>query len=67
MQAIGNMDETPMTFDMPLDRTVDAIEKKHTCQNLGHEKDRFTVVLACLADGIYQIEAHGNPQAENNA
>ena len=28
MQAIGNMDETPMTFDMPLDRTVDAIGEK---------------------------------------
>ena len=52
MQAIGNMHETPMTFDMPLDRTVDAIGKRNILvKTSGHEKDRFTLVLACLANG----------------
>ena len=52
MQAIGNMDETPMTFDMPLNRTVDAIGNKTILvKTSGHEKDHFTVVLACLAYG----------------
>ena len=52
VQAISNMDETPMTFDMPLDRTVDAIGNKTILvKTSGHEKIHFTVVLACLADG----------------
>ena len=42
LSQIGNMDETPMTFDLPPNRTFNPS---------GHEKTRFTVVLACMADG----------------
>lgn len=41
---IGNMDETPVWFDMPSVRTV-------LVNKTGHEKSCFTVVLSCLADG----------------
>ena len=52
MSQIGNMDETPMFFDMPGNRTVDF--KGSTSINVktsGGEKSHFTVVLSCLADG----------------
>lgn len=49
---IGNMDETPVWFDMPTSRTVDASGKKTIqVKTTGHEKSRFTVVLSCLANG----------------
>ena len=49
---IGNMDETPVWFDMPSARTVNAKGTKTVLVNTtGHEKSRFTVALACLADG----------------
>ena len=49
---IGNMDETPVWFDMPSARTVTTRgEKTVTISTTGHEKSRFTVVLSCLADG----------------
>ena len=52
LEQIGNMDETPMQFDMPLDRTLNNKgDKTITIKTTGHEKDHFTVVLACLADG----------------
>ena len=52
MQQIGNMDETPMNFDMPPSRTVNtAGEKSILIKTTGNEKNHFTVVLACLADG----------------
>ena len=41
-----------MWFDMPSARTVNAKGAKTVLVNTtGHEKSRFTVVLACLADG----------------
>ena len=43
---IGNMDETPMNFDMPPNRTVNSKGSKTVLI-----KTRFTVVLACMADG----------------
>lgn len=50
--AIGNMDETPMTFDLPSNRTVDSKGSKTiNIKTCGAEKSHFTVVLACLADG----------------
>lgn len=50
--CIGNMDETPMCFDMPGNRTVETKGKKTVLlKTTGHEKTRFTVVLTCLADG----------------
>ena len=48
---IGNMDETPAWFDMPTSKTVDSVGAKTVLlKTTGHEKTRFTVVLACLAD-----------------
>jgi len=50
--SIGNMDETPMTFDAPGNRTIDVKGSKTiTIRTSGAEKTHFTVVLACLADG----------------
>ena len=52
LQQIGNMDETPMNFDMPLSRTVDTLGNKSILiKTTGNEKNHFTVVLACMADG----------------
>ena len=49
---IGNMDEMPVWFDMPTSKTVDSTGAKTVLlKTTGHEKTRFTVVLACLADG----------------
>ena len=49
---IGNMDETPVWFDMPSARTVsEKGEKIILVKTTGNEKYRFTVVLACMADG----------------
>lgn len=49
---IGNMDETPVWFDMPSARTVNTRgEKTVSITTTGHEKSHFTVVLSCLADG----------------
>ena len=49
---IGNMDETPVWFDMPSPRTVNARGERTVLVNTtGHEKCRFTAVLSCLADG----------------
>ena len=49
---IGNMEETPMNFDMPPNRTVNSKGSKTVLiKTTAHEKTRFTVVLACMADG----------------
>ena len=52
LSQIGNMDETPMTFDLPASRTIDN-KGKCTVQirTTGHEKTHFTAVLSCMADG----------------
>uniref|UniRef100_A0A8C7WSV8 DDE-1 domain-containing protein n=1 Tax=Oryzias sinensis TaxID=183150 RepID=A0A8C7WSV8_9TELE len=48
---ITNMDEVPLTFDIPVSHTV---EKTGTStiaiRTTGHEKSAFTVVLGCQAD-----------------
>ena len=52
LSQIGNMDETPMFFDMPGNRTVDF--KGNTTVSVktaGGEKAHFTVILSCMADG----------------
>lgn len=49
---IINMDEVPLTFDIPMGRSV--AEKGQKSVNIvttGHEKSHFTVVLACCGDG----------------
>ncbi|KAM3915673.1 pogo transposable element with KRAB domain [Leptodactylus fuscus] len=49
---IGNMDEVPLTFDVPSNRTVDVKGAKTvTVKTSGHEKTHYTVVLSCCADG----------------
>ena len=46
------MDETPVWFDMPSASTVNNKgEKTVLVKTTGHEKARFTVVLACMSDG----------------
>lgn len=52
LSHIGNMDETPVFFDLPSNYTVDSKGAKTVfIKTTGHEKCRFTVVLSCLADG----------------
>lgn len=49
---IVNMDEVPLTFDIPLGRSIaEKGQKTVTVRTTGHEKSHFTVVLACCADG----------------
>ncbi|KAK3549935.1 hypothetical protein QTP86_016788 [Hemibagrus guttatus] len=49
---ITNMDEVPLSFDIPVNHTV---EKKGTStisiRTTGHEKPAFTVVLGCYGNG----------------
>ena len=52
LDCIGNMDETPVNFDMVGNNTVNKRgEKTVLLKTTGHEKCRYTVVLACMADG----------------
>ena len=52
LACIGNMDETPITFDMLSNRTVNKIgEKTVLVKTTGHEKAKYTVALSCMADG----------------
>lgn len=51
LSCIGNMDETPITLDMPANRTVNQKgEKTVLIRTTGHEKSRITLVLSCMAD-----------------
>ena len=52
MGQLGNMDEVPLTFDVPLNKTVhDKGSKTVMIKNSGNDKKRYTVVLVCCADG----------------
>ncbi|GFT92182.1 pogo transposable element with KRAB domain [Trichonephila clavipes] len=52
LSHIGNMDETPVKFDMIGNKTIDMNGTKMIpIKTTGHEKSHFTVVLSCLADG----------------
>ncbi|CAL4124578.1 unnamed protein product, partial [Meganyctiphanes norvegica] len=52
MVCIGNMDETPVNMDMVPRSTVNKKgEKTVLVKTTGHEKTRYTVVLAALANG----------------
>ena len=52
MDAIINMGETAIWYDMPGNTTLNAKgEKSVLLQTSGHEKSRFTVTLAARADG----------------
>lgn len=49
---IINMDEVPVNFYVPGNKTVDIKGRKSiTIKTTGNEKNRFTVVLTCCADG----------------
>ena len=49
---IANMDETPVTFDLPSNITIDETGARSiSIQTTGHEKTNFTVVLSYIADG----------------
>ncbi|GFX28446.1 pogo transposable element with KRAB domain [Trichonephila clavipes] len=50
LSHIGNMDETPVTFDMIGNKTIDMKGTKTIHIKTGHEKSHFTVVLSCLAE-----------------
>ena len=46
------MDEVTLTFDVPSNKTVDVKGAKTIMIKIyGNEKTRYTVVLACCADG----------------
>jgi len=46
------MDEVPLMFDVPSNKTVDVKGAKTIMiKTSGNEKTRYTVVLACCADG----------------
>lgn len=58
LQHIGNMDEVPVTFDMPSKFTVDQKGSSDVrVATTGAEKSRFTVVLCVTADG-YKLPAY---------
>jgi len=49
---LGNMDEVPLMFDVPSNNTVDAkCAKTIMIKTSDYEKTRYTLVLACCADG----------------
>ena len=51
--TLANMDEVPMSFDVPHNRTIDLEGAKEiNITTTGSEKLNFTVVLACMANGI---------------
>ena len=52
MLFIGNMDETPMSFDLPNNTTIDERGARSiSIRTTGYKKTNFTVVLTCMADG----------------
>lgn len=52
LHLLANMDETPLTFDMPPNCTINNMgEKTIKIRPTGNEKNQVTVVLACCRDG----------------
>ena len=52
LHLIASMNETPLTFDMPPNRTINSIgENTVKIRTTRNEKNRVTVVLACAGDG----------------
>lgn len=53
---IGNDDETPVWFDMPSSTTIaERGAKEVKLTSTGNGDSRFTVMLACMADGTKQL------------
>ena len=51
LSLIGNMDKTPMSFNLSNNTTVkQSGSKTVSILSTGHERSNFTIVLACLAD-----------------
>ena len=51
LSQIATMDEVPLTFDVPSNRTMDVKgTKTMAVKTSGYEKTHFTVVLACCVD-----------------
>ena len=51
LRVIANMEETPQTFDMPPNRTINNTgEKAIKIRMTGNEKNRNTVMLICAGD-----------------
>ena len=51
LSRIGNADQTPLTFDLPSQTTINSKgDMSVSIKTTGHEKDRFTVMLTCTAD-----------------
>ncbi|GFX46653.1 pogo transposable element with KRAB domain [Trichonephila clavipes] len=60
LSHIGNMDETPVTFDMIGNKTIDMKGTKTIpIKTTGHEKSHFTVHSALLLSGRHKIKTHG--------
>ena len=52
LKHITNMDEVPLTFDIPVNRTVERTGTSAvSIQTTGNEKSSLTVVLGCQANG----------------
>ena len=52
LHVIANIDETPLTFGMPPNRTINHMgEKTIKIRMTGNEKNRVTVVMVCAGDG----------------
>jgi len=51
LSQIGNVDQTPLTFDLPAE-TIITHKGSSTVsiKTTGYEKNRFTVILGCTAD-----------------
>lgn len=48
---IGNMDETPVCFDLPTNHTEEKkCLKTDFVKTTGHKKIYFTMLLSCMAD-----------------
>ena len=52
ISPIGNMDEVPLTSDVPSNKTIDVKGAKTvTMKTSGHDETHYMVVLSCCADG----------------
>ena len=52
LSLIRNIDETPVSFNLPNNTTVEQHNTKTvSILSTGHEHSSFTVVLSCMADG----------------
>ncbi|GES98726.1 pogo transposable element with KRAB domain isoform X2 [Rhizophagus clarus] len=55
LKYIGNMDETPMWFDLPSNTTINQKGAKMVnIRMTDYEQSSFTVILACMADDSFR-------------